>query len=85
MDRTYIKDLSSHVDKTATIMGWVSVRRDQGKMVFFDIRDMTGIVQSVALPKSNAITIAKEIRTEDVVAVTGLVKKRPEKNIQSER
>ncbi|OGG54538.1 aspartate--tRNA(Asn) ligase [Candidatus Kaiserbacteria bacterium RIFCSPHIGHO2_02_FULL_55_25] len=80
--RTYIGDLSQHVGESVTIMGWVSVRRDQGKMVFFDFRDMTGSVQGVVLPKSAAIETAKDVRVESAVAVTGLVNKRPEKNVQ---
>lgn len=84
-ERTYISDLKSRVGETVTIKGWVSVRRDQGKMVFFDFRDMTGSVQGVVLPKSGAIEIAKEIRTEYVVAVSGLVNARPEKNVQADK
>ncbi len=85
MTRTYISDLKGSVGQSVTIKGWVSVRRDQGKMVFFDFRDMTGAVQGVVLPKSAAIEIAKEIRTEYVVAVTGLVNARPEKNVQADK
>ncbi|OGC93624.1 hypothetical protein A2389_02655 [Candidatus Adlerbacteria bacterium RIFOXYB1_FULL_48_10] len=81
MQRTLIGDLGAHKGEEVTIKGWVSVRRDQGKMVFFDFRDMTGTVQGVVLPKSEAIETAKEIRTEYVVAVTGAVNQRPEKNI----
>ena len=60
------------------------MRRDQGKMVFMDMRDFSGIVQCVVLPKSEAIEIAKEVRTEWVLAITGVVNKRPEKNINAE-
>src|SRR3989338_2530849 len=80
--RTYIKDLKNLVGKEAIIKGWVSVRRDQGKMVFMDMRDMTGIVQCVVLPDSPAIEIAKETRTEWVLAISGVINKRPEKNIK---
>lgn len=80
-ERVYIGELGLHVGETVTINGWVSVRRDQGKMVFFDFRDMTGSVQGVVLPKSAAMDAAKEVKTEFVVAVTGVVNKRPEKNI----
>lgn len=80
MTRTWIKDLSSRKGETVLIKGWVSVRRDQGKMVFFDFRDMTGTVQGVVLPKSAAIEEAKDIRIEYVVAVEGIVNERPEKN-----
>jgi aspartyl-tRNA synthetase len=51
-------------------------------MVFVDIRDMSGIVQGVVLPQSEAIETAKEIRTEWVVSVTGTVNKRPERNVK---
>lgn len=84
MERTYIKDLGAHVDETVCIKGWVSVRRDQGKMVFFDFRDMSGSVQGVTLPGSEALSVAKELRSEYVVEVTGKVNKRPEKNINPE-
>jgi nondiscriminating aspartyl-tRNA synthetase len=84
MNRTYIKDLKNEVGKEVVIKGWVNVRRDQGKMVFADIRDMTGLVQCVVLPKSEAIETAKEMRTEWVLAITGIVNKRPEKNINPE-
>lgn len=84
MQRTYIKDLKNKVGEEITIKGWVNVRRDQGKMVFMDMRDFSGLVQCVVLPKSEAIETAKEIRTEWVLAVTGIVNKRPEKNINPE-
>ncbi len=84
-ERIYIKDLKNHIDQEVTIGAWVNVRRDQGKMVFFDFRDMSGIVQGVVLPKSEALETAKTLRPEWVVAVHGKVNKRPEKNIQSEK
>ncbi len=80
MQRTYIEDLGKMIGETVLIKGWVSVRRDQGKMVFFDFRDMTGTVQGVVLPSSAAIEIAKETRLEYVVAIEGKVNERPEKN-----
>ena len=83
MKRTYIKDLKENLGKEVTIKGWVNVRRDQGKMVFMDMRDFSGLVQCVVLPKSLAIETAKEMRTEWVLAVTGVVNKRPEKNIKA--
>lgn len=81
MERTLIGDLKNKVGEKALVQGWVSVRRDQGKMVFFDFRDRSGSVQGVVLPKSEAIDVAKEVRSEYVVAVEGTVNKRPEKNI----
>ena len=84
MERTFIKDLREHIGETVLIKGWVSVRRDQGKMVFFDLRDMTGIVQAVVLSGSPSIETAKNTSRESVVYITAEVKKRPEKNVQKE-
>ncbi len=83
-DRIYIKDLKDNVGKEIIIAGWVDVRRDQGKMVFFDMRDMTGRVQCVALPsRAEVIEKAKKIRPEWVLKITGLVNKRPPKNVKA--
>ena len=91
-NRIYIKDLKEHIGTRSTglgqaeviIAGWVDVRRDQGKMVFFDMRDMSGRVQCVVLPNhAEAIAQAKEIRPEWVLKVTGLVNKRPDRNIKA--
>jgi len=81
MERILIKDLHEHIGKEITISGWVNVRRDQGKMVFFDFRDRTGFVQGVVLPNSDAMEVAKETKNEYVVSVTGMVNKRPEKAV----
>lgn len=83
-ERVYIKDLKDYVGKEIVIAGWVDVRRDQGKMVFFDMRDMTGKVQCVALPsRAEVIEKAKEMRPEWVLKLNGIVNKRPEKNIKA--
>lgn len=81
-NRIYIKNLNENIDQEIIIAGWVDVRRDQGKMVFMDMRDMTGKVQCVVLPGSNAIEKAKEIRPEWVLKIKGKVNKRPERNVK---
>ncbi len=82
MERILIKDLGEHIGKSVSIAGWVSVRRDQGKMVFFDFRDRTGTVQGVVLPSEElAMAVAKDIRAEYVVRVGGTVNARPPKNV----
>ena len=87
MERTYIKDLKEHVAKEVLIKGWIDVRRDQGKLVFFDFRDMTGLVQGVVLPSASeeAKAEASKVRTEWVVEVVGKVNQRPEKNVQQDK
>lgn len=79
--RTFIKDLSGKKGEEVSISGWVDVRRDQGKMIFLDIRDMTGKTQSVVLPNhTEALEVAKVLRPEWVVEIMGKVNERPEKN-----
>jgi nondiscriminating aspartyl-tRNA synthetase len=84
-NRTYIKDLKNFIGSSVTIAGWVDARRDQGKLVFIDMRDMTGRVQCVVLPNHlEAIEQVKEIRNEWVLKIDGLVNKRSGKNIKEE-
>ncbi|MFA6585731.1 MAG: aspartate--tRNA(Asn) ligase [Candidatus Paceibacterota bacterium] len=83
-NRIFIKDLKENIGKEVIIAGWVNIKRDQGKMVFFDMRDMTGLVQCVSLPShADATEKAKEIRPEWVLKLTGMVNKRPDKNIKA--
>lgn len=89
-NRTYIKDLSAQAGNPSnpsgqvavTIAGWVDVRRDQGKLIFLDIRDMSGKVQGVILPGSEAMETGKTLRSEWIVKIDGVVNKRPERNIK---
>jgi aspartyl-tRNA synthetase len=60
------------------LRGWVNRRRDHGGLVFVDIRDRDGITQIVFAPESAAFELAQTLRNEDVIAVTGLVRPRPE-------
>lgn len=84
MPRTLIKDLGEHIGTSVSVSGWVSVRRDQGKMVFFDFRDRSGTVQGVVLPSEElAMAVAKDVRAEYVVRVSGLVNERPPKNVNA--
>lgn len=85
-ERIYIKDLKEHAGKEATIKGWVDVRRDQGKLIFFEFRDMTGKIQGVILPNAKeAHAVGSTLRSEWVVEVNGKVNPRPEKNIQKDK
>ena len=85
-----IGELGKHAGETVSINGWVSVRRDQGKLVFFDFRDATGTVQGVVLPAKDAegealMETAKSVRNEFVVRIDGIVNKRPERNVQADK
>ncbi|MBI5005337.1 MAG: aspartate--tRNA(Asn) ligase, partial [Candidatus Lloydbacteria bacterium] len=79
-ERTYIKNAHEKIGQEVSIAGWVNVRRDHGKLIFFDVRDRTGIIQAVALPShKEAHDAAKELRSEWVVGMRGVVNQRPEK------
>ncbi len=85
-NRVFIKDLKAHSGQEVTIKGWVDVRRDQGKMIFFDFRDMTGKVQGVILPSApDAHAVGSTLRSEWVVEVVGKVNARPERSVQKEK
>lgn len=84
-ERTWIKDTVAHVGEEVTLCGWVHIRRDMGKLIFLDVRDMTGIVQAVCLPGNAAVKeVASTLRPEYVVQLRGKVNARPEKQVKKE-
>lgn len=74
--KTYFIDATlGMIGKTVELYGWVDTIRDHKKIVFIDLRDRSGSVQVVGG------TDFKQLSTEDVVYIKGLVKQRPEKLI----
>ena len=66
-------DIGSDIE----ISGWVHKRRDHGGVIFLDIRDLHGIVQTVFNPSLKKIfKIADSCRSEYVVNIKGKVRKR---------
>jgi len=63
------------LDKVIHLAGWVHKRRDHGGLIFIDLRDRTGIMQLVFNPAidTNVHAIAHSLRSEFVIAVSGLV------------
>ncbi|MEZ7862989.1 MAG: aspartate--tRNA ligase [Aeromonadaceae bacterium] len=73
---------ASHVDQQVTLCGWVHRRRDLGGLIFIDMRDREGIVQVFFDPdRPEAYTLASELRNEFCIQVTGLVRGRPESQV----
>lgn len=73
-------DLTSADDKAEVdLRGWVNTSRDHGGLIFFDLRDRFGVTQVVVDPKAvpAAGEIAASLRSEDVIAVRGSVRRRP--------
>jgi len=70
----------SHEDETVSLAGWVHRRRDHGGLIFIDLRDHDGLVQTVFNPQENAdaYAVADSCRGEYVVLAKGRVARRPE-------
>lgn len=64
--------------KSIVVMGWVETRRDHGGLVFVDLRDRGGILQVVLNPGVAETRASKDFRSEYVVAIQGVVRRRPE-------
>jgi len=68
------------IGKELRLSGWVFRRRDHGGLIFIDLRDRTGIVQIVFNPEFSIETHEKahNLRSEYVIAVKGILRRRPE-------
>lgn len=67
------------ISKTVKLSGWVNGHRDHGGLIFVDLRDHSGIVQLVFDPQNEALfKQAEALRSEWVVQINGVVRKRPE-------
>lgn len=75
-NRIYLKDLHEQIGREVKVAGWVDVRRDHGKIVFLDLRDATGKLQTVS---QSALKDLERVRPEWVVSMIGVINKRPEK------
>ena len=70
------KDL---IGKEISIAGWIRRRRDHGGVIFFDVRDETGLVQVVYNPELKEIfELAESCRNEFVIYSKGKVRERPD-------
>jgi aspartyl-tRNA synthetase len=81
MRTNYCSDINeTFIGKTVVIAGWVHYRRDLGGLIFLEIRDRTGLIQTVFSPdeQSTALfALAEELRKEYVVKIEGVVRRRP--------
>ena len=71
---------AAHIGETVTLAGWVRRRRDQGGVIFIDLWDRSGLVQTV-FDSSEALAahaVADRCRGEFVLALSGEVRRRPE-------
>ncbi|MCD8870175.1 aspartate--tRNA ligase [Staphylococcus gallinarum] len=68
----------AHLEEEVVLKGWVHNRRDLGGLIFVDLRDREGYVQIVFNPdfSEEALHVAETVRSEYIVEVRGVVKKR---------
>ena len=72
------------LDREVVLCGWVNRRRDLGGLIFIDMRDKAGIVQVYFDPdQKEAYEIASQLRNEFCIKVKGIVKARPESQINA--
>src|ERR1041384_395584 len=70
----------AHTGQTVTLAGWGHSRRDLGGLLFIDVRDREGRTQTVFDPSDlprELFEQAASLRSECVVAITGIVRQRP--------
>lgn len=79
MKEIYVKDTINLIGQEIELYGWVETRRDHGKIIFIDLKDSTGTIQSVCGPwMGEAYSSVEKIRSEWVLKLTGVVKARPD-------
>ena len=69
----------ANVGQEVTVMGWVQKQRNKGGIIFVDLRDRSGLLQVIfeeADCGSENFAKAEKLRSEFVVAVTGVIEKR---------
>ena len=70
-----------HIGQSATVCGWVLTRRDMGGIIFVDVHDREGTLQTV-LDKSmvdlESFALAERLHNQTVVQITGVIRHRDE-------
>lgn len=79
MERILILNTIDKINQEVLIKGWVKTRRDHGKLIFLDILDRSGLIQTIVNPKvsEEAYKKAQELRPEYAVEIIGKLNKRP--------
>ncbi|MDD4607037.1 MAG: aspartate--tRNA ligase [Patescibacteria group bacterium] len=85
MQRTNIIDTIKNINQEVLLKGWVHFQRDKGKIIFIELRDVTGIVQCVTWHEDKeAFEEAKKLSAEDVVEIIGQVNQRPDNQVKKD-
>ena len=70
---------SADLGTTVSLLGWVDTIRDQGGIIFVDLRDRKGLTQIKLEPRDNAALAEqlKHLKPESVIGISGTVARRP--------
>ena len=70
---------TANLGETVSLLGWVDTIRDQGGIIFLDLRDRKGVTQIQLEAHDNATLAAqlKHLKLESVIGVSGKVVRRP--------
>ncbi|HYM23061.1 MAG TPA: aspartate--tRNA ligase [Vicinamibacterales bacterium] len=71
------------VGAEAVLLGWVHRIRDLGGVTFIDVRDRAGVSQVVVRENDALMAVAKRLRSEFVIGVSGVVQRRSEDTINA--
>lgn len=79
MKRTLIENTPNFIGNKVRVCGFINSRRDHGKLIFIDIRDISGILQVVFdISVNKKISdLVKRLSRESVISAEGEIKKRP--------
>lgn len=69
---------TTHIGQQVVVCGWVHNRRDFGGLIFIEMRDRSGLLQTVVGPEvAGAFEVAEKVRREYVLRITGTLRARP--------
>src|SRR5712691_10194641 len=74
---------TTDVGREVVLLGWVHRVRDLGGVTFIDIRDRAGVSQVVVRENEALATVAKKLRSEFVVGVSGVVQRRSPETVNA--
>ncbi|MBL0690147.1 MAG: aspartate--tRNA(Asn) ligase [Alphaproteobacteria bacterium] len=74
LNRVHIKDIVSEDGKQILIKSSIQTIREQGKIVFLILRDISGICQAIVKEGSSEFDCAKRLTIESAVEISGIVK-----------
>jgi asparaginyl-tRNA synthetase len=77
LETVTVSQLGAHIGQTVAVNGWVYNRTDKGKLQFIQVRDGSGVVQTVAFQKDldePTFEAARTVTQESAVRAEGLVR-----------